>query len=714
MAKQRKIAYGIAEDGISLKLASLTREGSQISLQALEQVELDRSLYQHPDEKTPEVESAPTEDINLDDFTTDNVASYKIQPYEALFRNYSMNQGILSINTFEEQVIKLPINTPDLTQKQKNKLIKENIPRVDFKSGQYQSSIVTINDQSELWIHHGSNRLLDILEESATINKFKYYYQLADANEIALANLFIQNQPPDSTETFMVLYLGIEYRRALLFEGNKWTFSLPIHVSQHQSDIDIIYSKLSLAMDEAHITDPKYLLICGDYCNEDTVIFLRNQLPNTNVTMWELPALFLDAETTQVYDAAQVARFILPIALAWKSLTFDHAGCIRSNFLPYYIIEGQKVFKIAWHGYVMLALLFISTLYITKTLYQLQFDLQQEKYKNKELYAEYTSKKDQAEKMMTMAKAIDIQTANIEVIKSLLLGKNPWTEIITRLNSSIQSHPISWITNLRKSSGGFQITGVTTNRPNVVVFSNLFPSGSITKVFNRQIRSFSVWEFEINYKYPDVNWFEMMEADAQQLRKYQALKTDSSKDSKQVGTTKNQTNAGKDDDAPNSISQKADKLKQSNSPQDNVVKVQKATIDIPTPPKSLLSHNEDPDVKSFKDIITAFNQGQDWLMIDLGVKFINNFPRSPLNSYVRWYLSYRAWQKKEYDRPMLWLEPIIKNPDATKPYALLLLGVVARDSGDKVRAEEFWKMVIQDYPQHQVTKTARKLLNEKR
>jgi len=708
MAKQRKSAYGIAEDGTSLQLANLSREGSQISLQALEQVELARSLHQHADEITPDVEVNSIDEINLDDFAAENEASFSVPSYEALFKSNSLNQGILAVNLFEEQIIKLPIINSELSQKKKTQLIKENIPRSEFKDGHWQSSIVKINDQAELWIHHGANRLLDILEDTAAAQKFKYFYQLADANEIALANLFKLNLPPDSDESCMILFLGSEYRRALLFEDNKWTFSLPIHVTGHQPDIDIIYSKLSLAMDEAHITDPKNLFVCGDNFTDDSVVFLRNQLPNTHVDIWKLPALNIDADANQAYDAAQIARFILPIALAWKALTQENSASIKSNFLPYYVIESQKVFKLAWHGYLILTLIFISSLVLTKTWYKNQFELQQEKLKNKTLFEEYTSKKEQAEKMMTMSRAIDVQSANIDVIKLLLAGKNPWSEIISRLNGCIQSHPTSWVTNLRKNETGFQIIGVTTNRPNIVVFSNLFPNGSITKVSRRSIHSFSVWDFEINYSYPDVNWFQMMEADAQQLKQYQALQSGKALENAQPDNTAKDSKA-----TPTTLSKTADKVKQAIDTNKKQTQNQKIALDIPVPSKSLLEDKTDPSVKAYDDFIIAFNKRSDWLLTDLGVKFINNYPGNDLSLYIRWYLSYRSWQSKQYDKPVKWLATILKTSNVVTPYSLLLLGAVYRDSGNLKKANETWKTIVQDYPQHQVAKTATKLLNEK-
>ncbi len=714
MAKQKKTAYGIAEDGVSLKLAYLTRDGHQVSLHALEQVELSQSLYQHVAEASDDSESnldsimpdsnAPGE-LNLDDFSQDSMASLRTQPYEALFQSYSLDQGIIAINAYDEHFVKLNINRPDISQKQKTKLTKENIPHSEYKSGRWQNSVVSVNDQPELWIHHGVNQILDILETYRATQRAKYYYQLADSNETALANLFISQVPADSKETSMVLYLGNEYRRALMFEGNKWTFSLPINVTQPQPEIDVIYSKLSLALDEAHISDPENLYVCGDNCFIESVEYLRTQLPNTIIDFIHLDALFLDTETAQVYDSHFIARFILPIALAWKTLTMDNPDTIKTNFLPSYIIEGQKVFKIAWHGYLILAVLFIASLYLTLTLKQLKYDIVAGEALNKRLSAEFLDKKQQAESMLAMSRAIEQQAANIETIKSLLVGKNPWTEIITKLNNSFQNHPTSWIKNLRQEGTGFKVTGVTTFRPNIVYFSNLFPNGQILSAKYRKIRSFTVWDFEITYDYPQVDWYKMMEADAEELRKYQEEKEKTSLD-KGVETSVDYKN-------PTMTSQAKTIVKSAVTPKtDDKVVVRSSLIDIPYPAKSLIAENNDPMVKAYKDIVTAFNAKNDWQMIDLGVKFINNYPNTVLKSYVRWYLAYRAWQNRQYEKTFLWLEPLYKNRDTLYPYTLLLSGVVYRDTKDIKNAKDKWNEIVRDYSQHQCAKTARELLNE--
>ena len=706
MAKQKKIAFGIAEDGLSIKLAYLTRDGSQISLEALEQVELNQSLYQHPAEKgagkekveewVPEEE--PTGSISLDELTAEDTSGFKVQPYEALFQTYSLSQGVIAINAYDEQIIKLPLGSPGVSAQQRQKLAKENLPPGEFKKGQWQSSVVTINEQSELWIHHGANRLLEILEQARKNQKSAFYYQLADTNETALANLYLTTRGTESSGTSMVLYLGSEYNRALMFEGDKWSFSLPIYLPPHQHDVEVVYSKLSLALDEAHIADPETLFVCGDNCFVDSVEYLRSQLPNSNVEMWHLTELYLDSEALNVYDLDMIARFMLPIALAWKALTPDYSGTVKTNFLPSYIIEGQKVFKIAWHGYLIFALVFLSALYFTFALQQLRFNIAQEHTLNKALVVEHADKKLQADAMLEMEKAIEQQNVIIETIKTLLQGKNQWTEIITRLNNSFQNHPTSWIKNLRREGEGFKILGVTTQRPNIVYFANLFPNGSIINAKYRKIRDFTVWDFEINFSYPEVDWYKMMEEDAEELRKYREAK----------GMAEAEK-AAAEEAARTTLTQR---VTQAVTRENEKVVVRSSKIDIPYPPDNLLANANDPVVIAYKEIVTAFNSNNEWQMTDLAAKFSNNYPRSKLLPYVRWYLAYRAWQNRQYEQANLWLSPVMRTRDAVYPFALLLNSEISRGYGNTRQAEEQLKRLINEYPQHQTAATAKKLLGE--
>ncbi len=702
MAQLNRLAYGFFEDGLIFKLAVLTKEGDNIQLRSLEQVEMESSLY----EKPPEVkgdkihqgdnwqsEEKSTQDINLDDFSSESVATFQILPYERLLRSYPLQQGIIAINVNDDRLIKHPITDADIKNKQKKVIVKELLTPEEYKSREWQYSVVAINNLPELWIHNGSNRLFDIIENYRKSSGNNFYYKLSDANDIALANLYQLNTPADSDQVCMVLYLGQDYKRVLMFEGQKWIASLPIHVGVKDVEIESIYSKISLTMEEAHITEPPNLLLCGDLCNEDNIYFLQNQLPNTAVKVWEFPNLGFDAEATIKYGAYQVSRFVLPIALAWKALMYDNPIIIRSNFLTSSVIEGQKVFKIAWHGFFVMAMLFGISLFFTIKFLDLNFNIQMHQSQNALLKVEYNKKKAEAEYLITMQKAMETQSKSLETIRSILSGKNPWTEVITLLNNSFSSHPVSWLENVKKDGNGFQIVGITTERKNVVVFSELFPNGKIVRVSQKQIRNKEVWQFEISFSFPEVNWVDIMAKDAVQLERFEHQREATSTQLQAEAKTKKA---------------KSQKTKKVMFPRIQASK--SFSIDLPQPPPLLIENKADPAVKAYFSVIQAYNENKNWLMIEQGIKFLNNYPAHKLNQYIRVYISYRSLQMKEHQRSFEWLQPVLKQKETLYPYALLISGLVFNDLDNREQAELLWNEVASEYPLHPMAKTANSLL----
>ena len=51
----------------------------------------------------------------------------------------------------------------------------------------------------------------------------------------------------------------------------------------------------------------------------------------------------------------KIARYAIPIALAWKTLEPKNKKFSTTNLLPNKVIENQKYSKIAWHGYLIIA-----------------------------------------------------------------------------------------------------------------------------------------------------------------------------------------------------------------------------------------------------------------------------------------------------------------------------------------------------------------------
>ncbi len=708
MKKKPKEAYGISEDGLSVKLVHLIKDGSEIYLQAVERIELDAPLYhaangtQILDENGWDTPPEP-EEITVDDFDSEAITAFKLQPFDSMLSSYNISKGVLAINVYDDNLQVLPDQKPQ--GREIKKTVKNLIPKDIYKAGEWQYSIVPVQDQKEVWLHSGNNKLLDMIRDYQKKTKILPFYQLADANDLALTDFFkVCCEDPSGTR--VLVYIGHEYRKAFLFHDGVMTGVFPLQISQKTPESDIIYSKLSLVLDNAQVSDPNSIVICGDFATTDTLEYLRTQFTHSRVEFLKYNNISVNRELEDMFDLRYLVQFALPIALAYKALNPDKPGFVPSNFLPSAIIEGQKVFKIAWHGFVILFFIFAMTLYGTVQILQANLNLKQSKEQGQRLEEDVNQKRLEAAEIKKIRSDIELHEENIEAMRSILDGKNPWTEVLRMLIQELNRRPQSWLTNLRLDSGRLSLSGVTTNRQHVVGISELFENCIISKVTHTTVRDKSLWQFEMTCDLPSINWFGLIEADLERL-----IKVKEAYGEKAVTPKDSVSTAKVEPGTPVSTIKPVPKER---------VREERKVSDLafgaipdkylPTPTAEEIEGLEPEESFDFKQFMDSIKKGSTWHYRDLGFRYIKNHSQSDMISYVRWHMAHRYYIDKEYLHAMRTLDPMLRNQNRFYPYSLLLAARIEIAQGN-IRYREFYNILIGDYGTHIVSAQVREDLD---
>jgi len=707
MKKKPKQAIGLQEDGLSIKVAHLIRDGRQIYLQSIERIELEKPLYHDLVDPVLTVEenswesTSTSEEINIDDFESESVTAFKLQPFDGLISGFDFTKTVIALNVSDDNLQVLE----DVPSKpaQIRKVIKNIIPKHEFKSGEWQWSQVSRNDQNEVWLHSGTNRLLEMLQDCQRRTKAPFFYQLADSNDIALTDYFRQSLSEDSGKTLLV-FLGQEYRKAFLFIDDKWTATYPLQISQHSPDPEVIYSKLSLALDNAQVGDPDSIVICGDYATSDTLEYLLIQFTHSKVKFLQYNSLIINSSLEETFDQRYLVQFALPIALALKALQTDNKVFTKTNFLPSKVIEGQKVFKIAWHGFLILIMIFGTTMYATIGTLTEQAELKTVKSQFKRLEKEVNAKKSAASEIKKIRSDLDAHQSNMQVMRSLLENKNPWTEVLRILINDIANRPITWLTNIRLEKEGLYIGGTTTERRNIVGISRLFPNTRIIKVVHGDIRNKTVWQFEMFCDLPTIDWISTLEADLTKLDDFKEGKTPLPPKTEPVAQSKS-TQPPKEEISVAKVPKKTQES-------------EKAPEKAPAPPlyahlgaipegmmiypsEELVNKADKGEANEYQQFIAATKKGSTWHYRDLGIKFVQKYSQSALQPYVRWHLAHRYYLDKEYIYAMQYLDPLIKAQNDFYPYALVLAARVEFASGNS-RYKEHYQTLKKSFASHRL------------
>ncbi len=702
MKKHPKQAFGIFHDGLAVRLVHLSREGSEIYLHAVDHTELDRYWYkilEDPsismvDSKTNEDKAPAKGEVQIDEFDNDYVANFQLQPSERMLASFDLAHGVIALNVYEDNILK--DNFGAVSKKEMDAFVKSKMAPKVIKAGEWQSSIVTIGDRKQHWLHKGTNRLLDMLRDYQKTNHLPLFFQLADANDIALTDYFrITYEPVLDKETLLV-YLGQEYRKAFLFRDGQWVDTLKLQITQSIPEPEVISSKLALAIDSAQLKEPEAIVICGDLANIELMDYIKSQFPAASVELLGYSNLVLSTQDSDTFDVQTLTQFTIPIALAFKALFPEDGRFTPSNFLPSRIIEGQKVFKIAWHGFIVLFFIFAIAMVFTNSIMKETLLIRQEKAIKRDLEFRLEAKRKEAEEIQKIRTELDAQEKNIQVLKDLLDKKNPWTETLNIANRVFSGQPLSWLTNLKLDKGMLNLSGVTTRRAAIIEFANAFPGSQIRKVAHSKIRDNSIWSFEMVSPLPEVDWVGEIQRDVEALLLLR----------QSVGEEKAQE-AAKEEQIVQTGPAKP--IAPQKPPGTKVTdKKGKAILPLlpqsscPVPTDDLLT-GDGADLKDYFSFVASANRGNIWEYRDMGTRFINRHSNSELLPAVRWWMSYRLYLDKEYSLASQFLLPMLKVSDRYYPYALLLQARVYYANGNS-RYIEYYNLLKNDYGRNDIMK----------
>lgn len=672
MLKHPKQAFSIFEDGHRLLIVHLIKDNDQVFLNSIDSIDLNNPIY-HKSEDQPspdaEFDNWDEQEVGNTQKPIDFDVSSSVEAtssIETLFSGYVFQHGVIAVNINDENIIRC-METPK-TSKSIIRYAKEVVNPQFYKTGNWQSSLIQIADRTELWIHQGINMLLELLVDYQKKNRLSLYYQLADANDVALTDYF-KRLIVGIPKRFLLVYVGEEYRKAFVFEGSKWVDTLTLQIPHRKPDAEVICSKLSLALDSSSRKDPEAIIICGDAIDPYGLQVIKSHFEGMEIDFIGFPELIVDEERVELQDKAVLSQYAIPIALALKALYPEDTGFTPSNFLPASVVEGQKLFKIAWHGFLILGLVFLTTLYLTQDLLKGSKDYRRAKSEKSELTQVLGQRRLQAKELQAVRRNLELSQKNVEGIITLLDNKNPWSYLLNDLNHTLESLPTSWLNNLREEDGTLMITGMTTKRANVIKIADTLPNSQIRKVTNSKIRDYTLWQFEISSSLPSFSWKAMIQDDLDKLKEF-----------KEIYGERNQ--------------------EQATSP--NIVSLGTIPVNLILAPPPEILRKQDAVTTDYINFTKTLTKNSVWKYKEAGQRFLDAHRKSRLTSYVRWLLAYRLYVDKEYDFAQSFAEPLLTDDTEHYAYDVFLLGrIYYAQKNDKYK--KMYKILQRDYSNSKLT-----------
>ncbi|MBI4534694.1 MAG: hypothetical protein HY708_00350 [Ignavibacteriae bacterium] len=505
--KGRKI-LGLFVDGLDVKLARMSMKGKRVTVHELKSATFAKKL----EERKPVDVAAGVFEEGSDAFNLPfGGATEQILEKESEDNN-SVLLGLLAQYRPGKYAIAYSISEPAIyyhflesDNGLKGRKLKERIVEELRNLRSFQPSI----DAIDSLLTEDGNLLCVVREDGLTLINYLENIKgfignrvptiaSIDSSDIALMNMVRLNYDFEPTEVCVIVYVGVEFTRLIFIRGGEFFQFAPILSEGYDSPSlqNTVYSRLLLEQDNLAIPRISKIILAGECHRIGFKDFLLQQLPDHDVDY--LLASRLDLTPLPVEQQAALSEYAVPIGAAWKVFEAANPRVYNVNLLPDSVREGQRVFKLSWHGYLLLALIFLSTLFFTLQIQDKSRELSERQdvltLKNSQI-AENTT-------LMNSIGALQEQIgryqSSLALYDTLVPGADRWSRMLTQLSHGVEDLNSIWLTDMSATEAGLiTMNGFTVYRTRIPRLSTLFESSLLKEVLVQEIRSQTVYKYKI-------------------------------------------------------------------------------------------------------------------------------------------------------------------------------------------------------------------------
>lgn len=523
----KKEAIGILVDGLDLKMAYLSSEKGKITLQALEEDTLKARLDVEEAPGAVSAEPQEAEDVfGMETPETEEV--FGEAPLEGeetnqglfvrLLSAFPSEKGLLAFNLSESRVTyydykdSLDLESDLGPKKREKKLRKELVEKIrehhQMEVSPDRIACVRRWDGSLLALSHDDPlSVLGILDAIKPFLRKTPSIGLIDANEVALMNLAKASYVFPEDEVTAIVYIGDEFSRVIFMQGGEYlSFGAIINNEDFSGPqlLNALFSKIILEQDVSGVPEINRFLLAGGCARSDAGTFFSSQFPDAQVE-YMVPG-FLDRETLEE-KPEDLSVFAIPIALAWKTLDIKNPLFYPTNLLPKTIRERQKVYKVAWHGLLLITLVCSSALFLLGQWKGRRDRI--EEVRNALVRIETLVEASEADmerigNLDSLRNQIAVYEKNISFMDTLSSGSRRWSPTLERLAQEVRSVNALWFESLIPGGeDNILLSGWSLYPSRIPQISKALDDATVLTISPDQIRGHPVYKFEMGLKLPD-------------------------------------------------------------------------------------------------------------------------------------------------------------------------------------------------------------------
>ena len=345
----------------------------------------------------------------------------------------------------------------------------------------------------------GTSPTLDMVDEAKEFYTGKIQVKEVIADEVSLVGMVRANYDLDADEMTCIIQCGKSVSRVVFMKGDEIWLVAPLinEGTESRSFLNTVFSKILFQLDTGEVPDLDRILLANNSLGSSAVKFFKDNFPDIRVENLSLDDELFD---TSLVERESVPAFTTAISTALAASGFADEHYPQLSFLPEYVKERQKIFKLQWHGMLLLFCIFLTPIVFNYFYNKNVNEIENKTEQLSQLNSQITQITPIVESTNELKNNLSILREKLVLLDTLSRGTKEWSVKLNMLNSGINRVNNSWITSLSESNEGAFLQGYTLNRNRIPRIVNIFEEATLLNVNVEEMREKDVYNFSILVK----------------------------------------------------------------------------------------------------------------------------------------------------------------------------------------------------------------------
>jgi len=383
------------------------------------------------------------------------------------------------------------------TKKKEIKEIVENRIRAVYEpsdSEVHYAYEIQENGRMLLVSREGDIPILQSLETAGELSNTKLTYREIMPDETAVIGLIRSNYELESGQVTAIIQTGFDSSRIIILEEHHIFAVLPLIHRGHRADdaVQTCLSKLILELDQGNIPELHQIIAINSTLGDNHYTFVLEHLPGVHIESFQFNEALMEIDPEFEENLHQ---FIPAIGSAWIITKKAQGDLPVLSLLPRYIKDRQKVFKLKWHGILLIFLIALTPIGFNKMYQDKMAEYDGIARQTINTWQQVEVAKPFVGEVEELAQSISAIHSDLELLDTLSHGSLRWSANLVFISNVFDEVNSCWIDKMVTLSDRIVIEGYARYRNRVPRLAAKFREVEIKEVTEVTLRDVQVYKF---------------------------------------------------------------------------------------------------------------------------------------------------------------------------------------------------------------------------